>query len=267
MKRFLAILWAGILALGLSAPVSAEETGQKERLADEAGLLNTAEQAEIEEELGRISEKYQCDVVIVTTDTLMGKTPRAYADDYYDSNGYGYGPGKDGVLLLVSMEDRDWWISTCGYGIEAFTEWGIEYIGEQIVEDLGDGDYSNAFQEFAELSDQFLKEAKSGTPYDVGNKLHTFSDYLLAAGIALAAALVIAWIVLCSMKRKLKSVHTQREAGNYVREGSFSVTGGRELFLYRHTSRTLRQSSSSSGGSRTHTSSSGTTHGGGGGKF
>ena len=108
MKRFLTILWAGIIALAISVPALAEETGQKERLADEAGLLEPAEQAEIEEELDRVSEKYQCDVVIVTTDTLMGKTPRAYADDYYDFNGYGYGSEKDGVLLLVSMEDRDW---------------------------------------------------------------------------------------------------------------------------------------------------------------
>ena len=52
------------------------------------------------------------DLVVVTANTLGGKSPMEYADDYYDYNGY----TDDGALLLVSMEDRDWWISTKGSG-------------------------------------------------------------------------------------------------------------------------------------------------------
>ncbi len=33
------------------------------------------------------------------------------------------------------------YISTCGYGITVFTDAGIQYIGEQIKEDLSDGDF------------------------------------------------------------------------------------------------------------------------------
>ena len=69
----------------------------------------------------------------VTADTINGETPMAYADDYYDYNGYGAGADNDGILLLLSMEDRDWWISTTGYGIDAFTDYGIDVIGDEIV--------------------------------------------------------------------------------------------------------------------------------------
>ncbi len=38
------------------------------------------------------------------------------ADDFYDYNGYGQGPDRDGLILYVCMDTRDIWISTlrCG---------------------------------------------------------------------------------------------------------------------------------------------------------
>ncbi len=48
----------------------------------------------------------------------------------YDYCEYGYGADKDGVLLLISTEDNDVYISTCGYGITAFTDAGIKVYSE-----------------------------------------------------------------------------------------------------------------------------------------
>lgn len=76
------------------------------RLADNAGLLTDSEQSQLLNKLDEISDRQQVDVVVVTTDSLKGKTPEAYADDFYDDNGYGYGADCDGVLLLVSIQKR-----------------------------------------------------------------------------------------------------------------------------------------------------------------
>ena len=78
-----------------------------------------------------------------------------YADDFYDYNGYGYGDSNDGLILIVVMDTSDWWISTCGKAIKTFTDAGIEYIGEQIVPYLSNGDYYGAFDKFADLCDEF----------------------------------------------------------------------------------------------------------------
>ena len=43
------------------------------RLVDEAGLLTEEEAAELSEKLDTISEKQECDVVVVTVDSLDGK--------------------------------------------------------------------------------------------------------------------------------------------------------------------------------------------------
>ena len=172
----------------------------------------------------------------------------------------------DGVLLLVSLEDHDWYISTCGYGITVFTDAGIRYIGEQIRPQLADGDYLGAFENYIELCDDFIDQANSGEAYDTD---HMPKKPLSAIwlGLSFAAGLGAALLAVGSMKSQLKSVGMQREARDYIRPGSLQVTSGGDYFLYRTIHRTEKPKPKSSGGSSTHTSSSGRTHGGGGGKF
>ena len=85
---------------------------------------------------------------------------------------------------------------------------------------------------------------------------------LISIGIGLFAAL----IVTGSMKGKLKTVHAQTAASQYVKPGSMNITEGREMFLYSQIQRHKRETKTS-GGSSTHTSSSGRTHGGSSGTF
>ena len=241
------------------------------RLMDEAGLLSSDEAAEIKAKLDEISERQKFDVVIATVNSLSGKTPREYADDLYDYSGFGFGENKDGVLFLISMEDRDWYITTTGYGIAAITDAGREYIADKFTGYLSDGDYAEAFRIYANEVDRFVTNAvETGKPYDVGNLPHDPLS-LIWIPISLVVGLIIAAGVVGGMKSKLRSVNFAAAADSYVKPGSMNVRESRDMFLYSTVSRTAKpkdsDSSGSSGGSSTHTSSSGTTHGGGGGKF
>ena len=209
--------------------------------------------------------RQKMDIVIVTAKTLNGATPASYADDTYDYNGYGN--NRDGLLLLISMEDRDWYISTTGYGITAFTDAGIQYIGNKIKEHLSDGDYDAAFNSFAELCDDFITKARDGKPYDSGNmpKEPMKKGWILAAIIA---GFLLSFITVGTMKSKLKTVRFQPMASSYMKAGSMNITESRDMFLYNTVTRTAKpKDNDSGGGSSTHSSSSGTSHGGGGGKF
>lgn len=244
----------------------------RERVVDMAELLSDSEKTALLSKLDEISERQKLDIVVLTVNTLDGKTPRDYADDFYDYNGYGFGENKDGILLLVSMEDRDWWISTTGYGITALTDAGIEYISKKFLSDLSDGDYAQAFTTYAELCDQFITQAKTGEPYDIGNMPKEPFNVAWNILVAFVIGLVVAFVVTNIMKKQLKTVQLKSEANNYVKSNSMIVTENRDLFLYNQVSRRARpketdNSSGSSGGSSTHTSSSGSSHGGGGGKF
>lgn len=244
------------------------------RLVDKADLLSESEETELLAKLDEISERQQADIVVVTRKSLKGKSPMEYADDFYDHKGYGFGDGKDGILFLISMEERDWYISTSGFGITAVTDAGREYMSEQFLDYLKEGEYAAAFTLFAELCDDYLTQAHTGRPYDVDflpkEPFEFVGMFILLFGIAFIISLIATGI----MKGKLKSVYSQSKADSYVKQGSMKLTKESDLFLYRHIERREKPKennspsrSSHSGGSSTHKSSSGATHGGGGGKF
>ena len=238
------------------------------RVVDMADLLDNSEEADLLSMLDEISNRQELDVVVVTVNTLDGKTPMDYADDFYDYNGYGFGENRDGVLLLVCMEDRDWRISTSGYGITVFTDAGIEYISEKFLPDLSDGNYADAFTTYAELCDEFITQARTGDPYDTNNLPKEPFNVFTSLLISLAVGILVSLIVTGKMKGKLKTVRMQPAAEEYVRKGSMLVTESSDLFLYSHVDRRAKSKDNDSGGrSSTHTSSSGSSHGGGGGKF
>ncbi len=240
------------------------------RLVDDADLLTSEEEAELLEQLDEISEKHQHDIVIVTVDSIGDKTPTEFADDFFDYNGFGMTKDFNGILFLLSMEERDWAISTSGQSIDAFTDAGQSYMIDQFISNISDAKYAKGFKKFVNLCDDYLNQYEQGTPYDY--------DHLPKKPLAwywlptmLIVALMLSEAIVSSMKNQLKSVRRQAAANNYILRDSFELQDNRDLFLYSNvTSTPIPRSSSSGGGgggSSTHTSSSGSSHGGSSGKF
>lgn len=271
MKRVLCILLTLIL-VGALLPAAVSAASNLSRLTDDGNLLSSDEERKLTTQLDEISQRQSFDVVVVTVAGIPeGYTVQEYADDFFDYNGFGQGSGRDGCLLLISMEERDWYISTRGYGITALTDAGIQYIGEKMIEEgLSDGDYLSAFQTYARLCDNFVTKAREGNPYDVGNLPKEKIPWGLVTLVAVALGCGLAFIPVTVMKAQMKPVRSRRDAGDYILRGSMTLTRNRDMFLYRNVTRTpipQDNSSGGGGGSSVHTSSSGASHGGGGGKF
>ena len=262
-KQFISLFML-LLFIAMMIPVSAERAP---RLTDAAGLLSESEQAGLISTLDQISEKHQVDVVVVTIDSLGEMTPAECAEYFYDNFDYGFGSDKSGVLLLISMEERDWYITSVGFGITSVNEAGRKYISDNMLGYLSDGYYAKAFEEFALSCDYLISLAETGEPFDYDDFPKEPFGVLKHLIISAVIGLVAAFIVTGSMKGKLKSVRHQTTANNYVKNDSMKVTQSRDLFLYRQVSRTERPRDEDSGSSDTHTSASGQTHSGGGGKF
>ena len=248
------------------------------RLVDQEELLTTEEQEELLARLDEISERQQCDVVIVTVASTEGKTATEYADDYFDYQGYGYGEKSDGILLLVGMKERVWAISTHGsLGISAFTDAGLDYIKEDVQFQLKLDNYAKAFRTFASLCDQFLTAAHKGKPYDVGNLPIKHASPSILIFLFPIGILIMAWKSR-SKKRSLKSVVKKTGAISYKVPNSLHLWVDEDRITGSHVTKRKRNEESrdrggssgsggSSGGSTTHTSSSGRTHGGTSGTF
>ena len=281
MKKMTCVLAALALLLLFALPALAvpanvlRDPASLSLMVDEAALLSAAEAAALREKLEVLSAKWKNDIVIVTVNSTGGAKPMDFADDWFDYNGYGQATtgditDGDGLLLLISMEEQDWWISTKGYSIYAFTDAGIEFLGKQLKADgLSDGDYAKAFGGFADWCDKFFERAQAGSPYDKGTLPKTSGDVGALMLFAFGGGLGIAWIVTRGMTNKLKTVQKKQQAADYVRPGSLQIFYQNEQFLYKNVVSVKKETNSSSGGggSSTHSSSSGSSHGGGGGKF
>lgn len=241
---------------------------QKPRLVDDADILSDSEEEKLLEKLDRISEEHSIDVVVCTCYSLGDRTPQEYADDYYDYNGFGFGSDRDGFVMMLSMEERDRWFSGCGKGIEIFTNYGQEYMWDQVTPKLSDGDYYEAFDKYADLSEQFIQEWEKGTPYDTNHRIKGKLSFGWVIA-ALVGGVIIGAIRAEMVKAQLTSVKMQHGADDYIHPDSFKVTTSRDTFMYKNVSREYieRSSSSSGGGTSTHISSSGSSHSGSGGKF
>lgn len=268
MRKITAIIMAVFVSAILFVPVFADEYRLEglPQMVDDADLLTPEEEARLEAQLQEIRERQQFDVVVVTENSIGDKAPAAFADDYFDYMGYGCGPDRDGILLLLNMDSRDWIMSTSGYGVTAFTDAGQKYMSEQFLPDLGDGEYAKAFEKFAELSDDFVTQARSGEPYDSGNlPKGSVSPFWIFGDLAIGGA--AGYVTASRRKNQLKELKPKKTAADYT--AGLVISQRYDNLVDRQVTSEIISKSSDSGssGSTTHTGSAGNTHGGSGGKF
>lgn len=274
-RRKTALLLSMLLILCLVLPVSAQA---KSRMIDEAGLLYQEEIAILEEKATELESLYSIDAVVLTVDSLGGSRPQDYADDYYDHSGY----AEDGVLFLLAMEEREWYISTSGIMIYALTDYGIQQLGEDIVSFLAEEYWFEGFCCFLDSLPAYLEAYRQGAPIDgyadySGDYYHGDQEETVyyeetsepSFLLSLICGMVISAVVILVMRLSMNTKRPQRSASVYLKDGSWNLHQHRDIFLYSNVTKTKKQEppKNTGGGSSVHRSSSGRRHGGGGGKF
>ena len=233
MKKLTSLLLLLSLLLSVCICASAAE----KLVFDDADLLNQGEEQYLQSRLQEISGEYGAQVLVATVPEVAYGDVDAYINQFYDSMNFGYGENRDGVLLLVCMNPREYRILSNGFAADAITLGDIDSIGEAIVSDLSDGDYADAFDEFAAQCVYYLDGHINGFPFDFGKNL------LIALVVGLGVGLIVVFV----LKGQLKSVRRQNQADLYMKPGSMQLSVHRDLFLYRHVTRRKKTSSSSSG--------------------
>ena len=274
-------LFAFTLLLLLLLPTAVLAAEEQPLIVDNAELFTAEEKGSLEAQARSLSDTYKMDVVVLTTNTLSGKRPQDYADDYYDAAGYGQGADASGMLLLISMEDRDWYLSTCGDAIYALTDYGIEQLGMVLVSGLqvsyADGitDFFNALPEYLDayqngsVIDGWAGESDSFYHGDQENVVYYKEPGSADLTLSVILGLVIAVISVGAMVATMNTKRRQHGASSYLTKGSLHFPCVQDLFLYSNVTKTRKPEpqNHSGGGSSVHHSSSGRSHGGGGGKF
>lgn len=250
-RKILSVLLALALCLSMVISISATDVdtsgltisnAQEYLLFDSADLLTDQEEAELTNILLDVSHKHQAQIIISTISSLEEGNIDRFVENLFDSMGYGYGENRDGVLLLVCMDPREYRILSNGFAGKAIESNEIDAIGSAVATGLSGGNYVDAFETYADLCDYYLDGYLNGFPFKFGK------NFVISLLIGMVIGVVIALI----LKGQLKSVRKQNQAHVYVKPGSMHLTTSRDFFLYRTVSRTKKESSSSgsSGSSR-----------------
>ncbi len=239
-----------IVLLVLSAGTAASAEG--DLVVDFAQVFDQTQEPVLESQAQSLSDKYNMDVVIVTINDAGGKTAMAFADDYFDYNGYGRGSDRDGVLMLMDFDNREVWISTSGATIDQLTDARIETLLDAIFDNgMTDGDYIGAATAFLDRLDKIL----------TGNSLS-----LIEAIISLVASLGLGGLIYGGVRASYKG-RAGRPVFAYAKNSLVGFDQATDNLARTFiTSRVIPRNTGGpgSGGSSTHTSSSGRSHGGGG---
>lgn len=267
MKKKLTALCLGLLlALQLCIPASAE--AKLEYVTDIAGLLTAEETNALEATAAEISEKYNFGVYIITLDDFTSYTDaydgESAAEELYLENELGEGNGQSGILLMLSMEERDWALFAFGYGNTAFTDYGKGYLSDHFLDDFKNNHWYDGFEDYQRLCDEMLETSLAGKPVDVDNVPDPPHARMYGIAACIVLGFLVAALVVFILKRQLKSVAHSTQAEAFVAAGGLKLTEQYDRYTHTTQSRVYDPpaKSSGSGGGTTTRSSGGSSAGG-----
>lgn len=253
MKKLLRILALLVLLVGMAVSASAASA----LVLDQADLLRPQEEKVLQQSLDQVSQKYQVRLAVVTVKSTGNVKPGEFAnvmlDKIKDSK------LKGNMVLLLSMKDRDWYISTDNGMRKMITDKaGIKALSGKFLPALKKNNYPEAFGQYAKGADELLAYyQKEGKPYDPANAFNP-----LALAIAAAVSLGIGFLVRRILIGQMNNVMPALEAGAYLDRDSFQLEENADNYLYMTVHRKPKKSRESA-----KTDSTDEDHGGGGGKF
>ena len=263
LLALLLLLCSASIALAVprqAAPQTQEQGLEAARVVDEADLLTADEEKALDAKLAAVEQSHKVRILIGTMQDTGGAALGKVANNVVDQI-----PADNGtIVLLLSMKERDWYISTDNKMRTRITDGkGVDYLAGEFLPDLKEGKYAAAFTAFAATTDEMLTYyEKEGEPYDPANAFN-----LMALGIALACALILGGTIYYVLYEYESNVTFAAEADAYLNHDSFRLTQDEDNFLYTTVTRRTKEKKESSSGSNVSTSSSDSSHGGGGGKF
>lgn len=226
-KKAVVFFVACLLILSIAAPVCAAGA---DWVADEAGLLEAYQADVLRDAAQDVSSQYGCGIYMVTVPDFrdFGTDVREAAENYFTRFGYGLGDDRNGVMLFLSMEDRDYALIAHGDGANtAFTDYGKDVLVERFLDDFRDDDWYWGFMDYVDGCEEFLKAAASGKPIDVGQEGSVALTVLMVVLIPTAIAGISCGVMVSSMK----SVAQKATANDYILQSNVQLAVRKERFL------------------------------------
>ena len=247
MKRRLSIALVVLFAILLLPGASSSAEQQTELpyfVSDAAGLLTTEQWQRLENTAKSISEQYRCGVYIVTLDDYRDFGSYSsfwdFSEEFYTRYHMGLGERRNGILLILSMDDRDY--SLLAYGSDAnyaFTDYGKDVLENRFLDNFRRDDWNGGFSDYLDGCAELLSKAANGTPVDVSYDSRGEMPDSVSTAIIAGVPLLTGFGICEGMRRKMKPVRRQTKADEYILPGGIDLSLKRDVFVNRTVTRTV----------------------------
>lgn len=181
--------------------------------SDPDGVLSAAAVARVDSLLGDVWRRTTAEPVVVFVDDLSGQDIDSYATDLFGLWGLGKRDRDNGVLILVSRNDRQAAIRT-GYGVEGILNDARcgRIIRQVMAPAFKDGDYDrgitdavtviNQAMTHPDAVDELLSKYANNAGASSDDDDDSFRIYLILCGVVAAGMLlVLLWTVIANRRR------------------------------------------------------------------
>lgn len=244
-KRILSVLLALCITMLLAGSICVlASEPQLPYVTDAAELLSDETELQLTQMAFQVEETYDVGVYMVIVEDYRAFDPSGvYEATYgiYHEYTMGVGDGREGIMLLLSMKERDYALFRFGEKTAyAFNEYGLAKLEEEFLDNFAENDWSGGFGDYIRTCASYLESAEVGKPVSKS----PVAMVLIFAGISL----VIAAVVCAVLVGQMKTVHKKTSAGDYA-VGSVYLTDQFDQFTHRTETRRKIERSSSSGSS------------------
>ena len=201
----------------INVMVDVERTAQFDVRIDCVGatveeLSSENENMLLEKMAESVSKKYGVGIYIVTVEDYRDfHSEGVYKATYtiYHECTMGEGPNHDGIMLLLSMDDRDWAMFCYGSRCEyAFNSYGQQKLEKVFLDNFGENDWYGGFEDYVKECSVYLEKASVGKPV----RASLFYPLLIVIGLSLLAAAAVVAVIW----QKMDTVSKKATANDYV---------------------------------------------------
>ncbi|MDO8716187.1 MAG: TPM domain-containing protein [Dehalococcoidales bacterium] len=164
MKRGLALVLLVLSLVGLSSGAVLAQTFPRPTgfVNDYAGLLLAGGKNQLESRLVKLEKDTSAELAVVTVVKLEETTIEEYAVGLFNDWGIGKSDKDNGVLLIMSLTDREVWIEV-GYGLEPVITDGRagRILDDKVIPSFRTGDYEQGITDGVIALEEYIR---NGTP-------------------------------------------------------------------------------------------------------
>ena len=184
----------------ISSPAFAQEIPTLQKYVnDYAGVLSSQDIARINSLASDIEKNTTVQIAVLTVKTTQPMTIEGYAVKVFEKNGIGQKDKDNGLLIVVAVDDRKYWIEV-GYGLEGlFNDAKVGDIGRNyFVQNFRNGDYGQGIYEAVDAVGRIVQ----GQPEVIATNEIDTNTILLVFGIIGIFLLPIFIVLIIFAKRE-----------------------------------------------------------------